>query len=215
MNGTKYKIIATGSSGNAILLENGVLLDCGVPFKLIEPYIYKIKAVFVSHQHSDHMCKTTLKRIHEIRPTIRFVVGDFLKDKLTGIGIKQANIDIVRNGKVYDYKFFKVSPFILLHDVKNYGLRIFDKGKKVLYATDTKSINHITAKSYDLYLIEGNYSEDKIEEKIRTANEDWELFYCKRSQQTHLSIEQASNFLMENVSEKSKYRLIHTSKNNA
>lgn len=210
-----FKILKTGSEGNAILLENGILLDCGVPFKLIEPYIYKIKAVFLGHSHGDHLCPSTVKRIHELRPTIRFLVGDFLKDKLTGIGIKSANIDVLRANKVYDYKFFKVSPAILFHDVKNYSLRIFDHGKKILYATDTKEISHITAKGYDLYLLEGNYYEEKIEENIRNAKDSWEIYYCQRAQQTHLSIEKASKFLMENMGDNSEYRLIHSSKNNS
>lgn len=29
---------------------------------------------------------------------------------------------------------------------------------KVIYATDTSEIAHITAKNYDLYLVEANYS---------------------------------------------------------
>lgn len=211
----KYTVLKTGSEGNAILLENGILLDAGVPFKLIEPYLYKIKAVFFSHQHSDHLSIPTLKRIHELRPTIRFLVGDFLKDKLMGVGIKSANIDVLRANKVYDYKYFKVSPFILFHDVKNFGLRIFHKGEKILYATDTKEISHITAKNYSLYLLEGNFYEEKIEENIKNAKDSWEIYYCQRAQQTHLSIEKASKFLMENMGESSEYRLIHSSKNNS
>lgn len=81
------------------MLENGILLDAGVPFKLIEPYLYKIKAVFYSHIHGDHLCPTTAKRLHETRPTIRFMVGDFLKDKLIVVGIKNANIDVLRAKK--------------------------------------------------------------------------------------------------------------------
>ena len=73
-----YKIIASGSSGNAILLDNGILLDCGIPFKKIQPYVDKIKAVFLSHCHHDHLNIQTLKKMHELRPTIRFMVGFWL-----------------------------------------------------------------------------------------------------------------------------------------
>ena len=197
------------------MLENGILLDCGVPFKLIEPYLYKIKAVFYSHAHGDHLYPPTAKRIHELRPTVRFCVGDYLYQKLISIGINKNNIDVIKPNKVYDYKFFKVSPFILLHDCKNFGIRIFDKGEKILYATDTKEISHITAKGYSLYLLEGNYYEEKIEENIKNAKDSWEIYYCQRAQQTHLSIEKASKFLMENMGESSEYRLIHSSKNNS
>lgn len=211
----KYTVLKTGSEGNAILLENGILLDAGVPFKLIEPYLYKIKAIFYSHAHGDHFCPSTARRIHELRPTIRFFGGDFLKDKLLGVGINKNNIDVIQPNKIYDYKYFKVSPFILFHDCKNFGLRIFHKGEKILYATDTKEISHITAKNYSLYLLEGNYYEEKIEENIKNAKDSWEIYYCQRAQQTHLSIEKASKFLMENMGESSEYRLIHSSKNNS
>lgn len=211
----KYTVLKTGSEGNAILLENGVLLDFGVPFKLIEPYLYKIKAVFIGHEHSDHMNLSTIKKLHISRPTVRFCIGDYLYQKLISIGINKNNIDVIQPNKIYDYKYFKVSPFILFHDVKNFGLRIFHKGEKILYATDTKEISHITAKNYSLYLLEGNYYEEKIEENIKNAKDSWEIYYCQRAQQTHLSIEKASKFLMENMGESSEYRLIHSSKNNS
>ena len=31
-----YKIIASGSSGNALLLADKVLIDCGVPYKRLK-----------------------------------------------------------------------------------------------------------------------------------------------------------------------------------
>lgn len=46
------EIIASGSSGNAILLENGILLDCGIPYKKIRQYLKDIKTIFISHVHS-------------------------------------------------------------------------------------------------------------------------------------------------------------------
>ena len=35
----KYNIISTGSDGNATILEDFVLVDCGVPYKALEPYL--------------------------------------------------------------------------------------------------------------------------------------------------------------------------------
>ena len=34
-----YNIISTGSKGNAVIINNEILIDCGVPFKDIKPYI--------------------------------------------------------------------------------------------------------------------------------------------------------------------------------
>lgn len=212
----KYKILKTGSSGNAVLLENGLLLDCGVPFKLIEPHLKKIKAVFVSHEHKDHMNISTLKRIHELRPTVRFLAGFWLKRYLDMRGIKKSNIDYLSPNKTYDYNLFKIIPFILIHDVKNIGIKILDKKnkEKVLYAVDTKKIDHIRAVNYDLYLIEANYDEEKLEQNIKRDKENGLFSYGERVKETHLSIQQVSGWLLDNAGENSVYEFLHRSKNN-
>lgn len=212
----KYKIIKSGSSGNAILLENGILLDCGVPFKLLNDDLNKIKAVFISHEHKDHMNLTTLKKIHELRPTVRFFGGFWLKQYLISTGIKASQIDTIEHNRVYDYGLWKIIPFILIHDVRNYGIKIIDKKKKqkIIYAVDTNRIDHVEAKNYDLYLIEGNYDEDKLERNIKSDMEKGIYSYGLRVKDTHLSIEQASEWVMENMGENSVCEFIHQSKNN-
>lgn len=47
-----YEIIASGSSGNALLIENKILIDCGVPFSKISSFYKDIKAVLLTHVHS-------------------------------------------------------------------------------------------------------------------------------------------------------------------
>lgn len=47
-----YKVINTGSDGNAILINGEILIDCGVSFKKIEPYYKNIKLVLLTHVHS-------------------------------------------------------------------------------------------------------------------------------------------------------------------
>lgn len=211
-----YKIIASGSSGNAILLENGVLLDCGLPFKKIEPYLNRIKLVFISHEHGDHLNLRTLFKIHTLRPTIRFAVGFWLNDKLIRSGIKNSKIDILNQDGLYDYKQFKLSPFILIHDVKNFGLRIFDTKtkEKIFYAVDTSTLDHVSAKNYDCYLIEANYSDEILEENMKKDLETSGFSYNSRVKETHLSVSQASEFIFKNASDSSKYEFIHGSKRN-
>ena len=48
----KYNISSTGSDGNATILEDFVLIDCGVPYKALEPYVTKLKLVLLTHIHS-------------------------------------------------------------------------------------------------------------------------------------------------------------------
>ena len=75
------QVISTGSKGNAVFLNDEVLVDCGVPFKqLLETGIVdKIKYVFLTHQHKDHVNLTTIKRLFECKPTIRIIAPDYLK----------------------------------------------------------------------------------------------------------------------------------------
>ena len=211
-----YKIISSGSSGNAILLDNGILLDCGVSFKSIAPYLHKIKAVFLSHCHHDHMNLSTIKKIHELRPTVRFIVGFWLKQCLLSKGIDASKIDVIEHGEVYRYNTFRVMPFMLIHDVKNYGLKIIDlKAKqKIIYAVDTNRIDYVEARNYDLYLIEANYDEDKLAENIKRDMEQGIYSYGVRVKDTHLSIQKASDWIMKNAGAASEYEFIHQSKNN-
>lgn len=48
----KCDIIQTGSSGNAVLINNYFLCDCGISYSKLKPYIDKIKVIFISHGHS-------------------------------------------------------------------------------------------------------------------------------------------------------------------
>ena len=44
-------VIESGSSGNAVFLNGQILLDCGVSYKKIEPYVRGLQLVFISHCH--------------------------------------------------------------------------------------------------------------------------------------------------------------------
>ena len=54
-----YNIISTGSQGNAIVLNNIILLDCGVPFRDLKDVYKGLKIVLLTHIHGDHFNKTT------------------------------------------------------------------------------------------------------------------------------------------------------------
>ena len=209
-----YSILASGSSGNCIIINDIIALDMGIPFKLLGEYAKTIKLAFISHRHSDHFNPATIKKLHTLRPTVRFCVGDFLYQELIDIGINKKNIDVIKHNKVYDYKILKVMPCISIHDVRNYGLHLFIDGEKLLYITDTSKIDHVTAVGYDLYLIEANYDEEKLENNIKSDIEKGIYSYGMRVRDTHLSIQKASEWIMENAGENSKYEFIHRSKNN-
>ena len=47
-----YEIIETGSTGNAVVINENIMIDCGVSWKKIQPYAKKLKLVLLTHKHS-------------------------------------------------------------------------------------------------------------------------------------------------------------------
>lgn len=46
-----YEIIGTGSTGNAVVIGKHILIDCGLPWKKIQPYAKDLKLVLLTHEH--------------------------------------------------------------------------------------------------------------------------------------------------------------------
>lgn len=204
-----YNIISTGSKGNAVVVNNHILIDCGVPFKALKDVYKDLQIVLLTHIHTDHFKPKTLKRIAEERPTLRFGCCEWLVGDLVNAGVDKKQIDVYGIGKIYDYKAFRVSPIKLYHDCENCGYRIFANGEKAIYATDTGHLQGITAKDYDLYMIEANYTDEDLQERINAKLEAGEYCYELNVASRHLSHEQASEWLMENMDEKSEYVFLH------
>ena len=204
-----YKIISSCSTGNATIIRDNILIDCGVTFKRLEKYYRKLKIVLLTHIHRDHFNKTTIKKLAEERPTLRFACCNWLLEPLLKCGVSRRNIDVLEIGTKYNYKLFKVVPIKLYHDVPQCGYRVLFDDYKIIYMTDTKTVEGISAKNYDLYLIEGNYDEDEIEERITEKQKECKYVYEFRAKNTHLSKQQASEFLLNNMGENSEYVFMH------
>lgn len=205
----EYNIISTGSHGNAVVLQDIILIDCGVTFKALQEVYKDIKIVLLTHCHSDHFNPTTIKTLARERPTLRFACCEWLVKNLLDCNVSQRNIDVLEIGKIYDYTAFKVSPIKLYHNVPNAGYRVFLDGKRAIYATDTEHLEGITAKDYDLYMIEGNYTEEDLRERINAKMSTGEYCYELNVASRHLSKEQADEFLLENMGEYSQYVYLH------
>ena len=204
-----YKIISSCSTGNAVIIKDIILIDCGVTYKKLKDDYKKIKLVLLTHIHSDHFKKETIKKLAQERPTLRFACCEWLLEPLLECGVNRKNIDVLEIGIKYDYKLFKVVPIKLYHDVPQCGYRILFDNYKIIYATDTRTLEGIIAKNYDLYLIEGNYEDKEIEERIRKKQEIQQYCYEYRARNTHLSKGQASDFLLNNMGDKSEYVFMH------
>lgn len=205
----KFEIIETGSKGNAVVFNSIILIDCGVPFKRIINYYKNLQLILLTHIHGDHFNKATIKRLAQERPTLRFGCGEWLVKSLVDIGINKSNIDIYQMDTIYDYKVFRLKPFYLIHNVPTCGYKIDIEDKKIIYATDTNTMNHIEAKDYDYYFIEANYTEDEIKERIKTKQQNGVFTYELDVLKNHLSKEKCDNWLYKNMGNRSQYIYMH------
>lgn len=204
-----YKIISSCSTGNATIIKDIILIDCGVTFKKLEKYYKQFKIVLLTHIHSDHFKKETIKKLAQERPTLRFACCEWLLKPLLECGVERKNIDVLQIGTRYNYKLFKIVPIKLYHDVPQCGYRVLFDDYKVIYMTDTRTVEGIVAKNYDLYLVEGNYEEEELEQRIKQKQEEGMYYYESRVRNTHLSKGQATDFLLNNMGENSEYVFMH------
>lgn len=211
----KYNIIGSSSKGNAIIVEDFLLLDCGVSYTKLKKYLKNIKLIFISHHHKDHLLLTTIKKIAYCFPNMRYLTGSSdVVNRLVNCGVYKGNIYYIKTfpekPRWYDLGLLKIKLEPLKHDVFNYSLKWEYKGKLGLYAVDTQEIQHIEAKKYDLYLIEANYKEEILKKHLLTCSEE-EKVYLQRVPNTHLSWEKANDFLINNMGKNSEYQYIHQS----
>ena len=135
--------------------------------------------------------------------------------KRSTIRVLQPDILIIASEFVWYDAQFCLAEF--LKSRKEKQIIVFPEAKdsllfdnyKAIYMTDTKTVEGISAKNYDLYLIEGNYDEDEIEERIKEKQQDCKYVYEFRAKDSHLSKQQASEFLLNNMGENSEYVFMH------
>ena len=191
-------VLASGSKGNAVIYGKSILIDCGVPFALIKPYLKEIQLILLTHEHGDHLNVATLKKIISERPALRVGCCEWLMDKLDFV----KNLDIYQVGSLYDYGVVKISPIQLYHDVPNCGYRLFFDMMKIIHATDTAHLEGITASEYDVYAIEHNYDEDAVFESIKAIEGAGGYAHQRGSINSHLSDQQATEFIWKNKGKK-------------
>lgn len=205
------EIISTGGkAGNAVLLNGCLLFDCGISWKRLQPYEKKISLVFLTHIHADHFKIHSINKLCYRRPLVRFVCGiNLLADLHTRAMVPLDRIILVRPEdpprKIRDWMNgldLEISSFHLLHDVPNVGWIVKvsggEEGGTAMYATDTHHIP-IAAQDLDLYMIEGNYTQEDMERRIAEKTESGSFMYEGRVLQSHMSMETAVEWLRENA----------------
>ena len=206
----EYVIISTGSKGNAVILNNEILIDCGVPYKSIKPYVKDLKLVLLTHIHSDHFKPETIRKLASERPTLRFGCGKWLAQSLIACGVQKWRIDVypsnIRNRYTKD---FEIAMIPLIHNVPNCGYKLYINGEKIFYATDCNNLDGIDAPNYDLYMVEANYEDEEIQERIAEKEANGEYVYEYQVLHNHLSKQKADDFIIRNQGESSRFVYLH------
>ena len=206
----RHEVIASSSKGNAVLVNGEILIDAGVPFKSILSHVRNLKIVLLTHIHRDHFNASTVRKMASERPTLRWGVPPWLVADVVACGVDKRNVDINKMCVVMDYGNFTVQAIPLVHDVPNCGYKLhFTDGGSVFYATDTNSLEGIEAKGYSLYLVEANYTEGEITERIRRKQEEGRYCHEWDVLENHLSREKALDWIYGNAGPHSEYVLLH------
>lgn len=209
-----FDVLATGSGGNAVVINGEILIDCGVPMKKLREsgYVPKLKLVLLTHVHSDHFNPATVRALHRERPALRWGCCEWMVPRLLEAKVSPQVIDTFDIGIPFRYSGFFVRAEKLVHDVPNCAWHIFDGKERLFYATDTGSLDHVEAKDYDLYLIEANHTRAEIEARAAEKLSRGEFAYETRAAANHLSQEQALDWLARNAGPNSKYVFLHQHK---
>ena len=138
-------VVATGSSGNCVILNDSIAIDMGVPYKRVAPCVKVLRLVLLTHQHRDHFKPETIRRLAQERPALRFGCCAWMIRPLVEAGVEARSIDVYDLEKSYTYGSMDLSAFPLVHDVENCGYKLNMDGEQAIYATDTFTLEGIAA----------------------------------------------------------------------
>ena len=198
----EIKAIASGSTGNAYLLDDGaghrLLLECGIPFKkLLEALdfnLLQLSGCLLTHEHKDHSkaVKDLLKhgvRIFSSKGTAKVLgIDDHWNCKavpeLMEIAVDEA---------------WKFVPIRAEHDAAEpfiYLIHSRCTGTHILFATDTYFIRYKMPETLTHLMIEANYSMEHLNENIADGIVD--ASRKRRILHSHMNLDTLKEFIKAN-----------------
>lgn len=200
-----YKVIASGSSGNAVRIEN-LMIDCGIPYKHLKDELYKCKYLFITHKHTDHLMIATYKKIRKEFPRVKVYANYDVANHLQQKGL---TVDVITG-----IKDFQLSPdlnietFEVPHNVYVQGFTMKYKDINVIYVTDSAGTKTWRKGKYDYLFIESNHDDEKLSQACAGRYADRTYKNSKRHTST---LESKAFYFMNRKSDKSKYIELHKS----
>lgn len=213
-------VLASGSSGNCFYVENknkAILIDSGISckqiverLKMVGKDVLKIKGIFISHEHSDHVkgADVFVRKFH---------VPIFLTKKTFEncfFSFDEDFLNIINNNSIIDLCDMEIEAFSKSHNCPDPISFNIHNGKQVSIITDVGYACDNVIRSIstsDFLCIESNYDEEMLE------NGQYPYFLKKwiKSDIGHLSNNQAALGVLENASTRLRNIVLsHLSKNN-
>lgn len=164
--------LASGSSGNALLLRHGddaLLVDCGIPLRTLEGLLRyqglepgQIRAVVLTHEHGDHaFSAAALARRHRVPVLANPATLAALADELAGLPAEALPV-----GELAAVGPFELRSFRVPHDAADpVGFRISAGDATVAVAVDLGSWTEAIAAELcgaDLLVVEANHDRELL-----------------------------------------------------
>ncbi len=196
-------LLASGSKGNAILVESGstrLLIDAGLSAKEIRKRLELVgvdastlTALLVTHEHTDH--------IRGLGPLVRqlnlpvYLQTDLAR-KLTDVGKNECVREFI-DGEQFAIDDLVVRPFAITHDsLAPVGFSFAGESGKVGVATDLGVVTRLVTDCLQdcrVLVVETNHDE----EMLRDGPYPWKLKQRVRSHHGHLSNSAGSQLLQK------------------
>lgn len=216
----EIKAIASGSTGNAYLLDDGaghkMLLECGVPFqallKALDFNLIQLSACLLTHEHQDHSkcVKDLLKhsvRVYTSKGTARALGIDDHWNYKAAAELMEQHIDTA----------WKFVPIKAEHDAAEpfaYLINSRFAEANILFATDTYYIKYKMPDDLTHIMLEVNYSMEHLNQNIEDGVVD--AGRKNRILHSHMNLQTAKEFFKaNNFPDLEQVYLIHLSEDNS
>lgn len=197
----------TGSSGNCIVIDDEIVIDCGIKVSLIQEYLDNASYLFITHRHGDHLNNACINYLNKSKPWALPLMIYTNPDVIQAIhrhnklkDLQPENVltsgyekfDITTSKQTYHVECFPCE-----HDVQNQGFIFTNElGEQLIFATDTATMKHAPHRKYDYIVVEGNWDEDKLADML--ATDDFDSIFRATRNFRHLSVQALETFINEN-----------------
>ncbi len=199
----KFKIIASGSAGNAAYVETSstrLLIDCGISAKRIRQGLLDIErtperldGILITHEHTDHINGL---RVLAAKLGIPVYCNRHTSKEISRYHETEFDFRIVETGRDFSVGDFSVDTFPVPHDaIDPMGFVLHAPAGSIGFLTDLGQGTRLIAdriRNVEILLLETNHDIDMLNNDHRRS---WALKQRIFSRHGHLSNEGAATFL--------------------